>query len=551
MIEPVPVVDLFSGPGGLAEGFAALKDPAGQPRFSVVLSIEKDPIAHRTLLLRGFLRKFQSGYPAAYYDFLNGVLAQEPDWASLFPREWQEACDETLRLTLGTSEAGSLVREQITGIRDTHGDRTVLLGGPPCQPYSVVGRARNAGNAKYDPANDGRQSLYLEYAQVLEQLQPAVAVMENVKGMLSARYNDRPIFSDVMDSLMHAGGTDRYRLYSLASPHVGRSWDEGLSPGDFLVRAEQHGLPQSRHRVFVICIRRDVAANLPRDLLPTLDRGETRVSVGDVIGAMPMLRSRLSRHDDDTSWQQALVKAHGLALRNMPAMPSDMKREFRFALDCALASTKGTAPPCREAQGGTDFSDACPAGLHDWIFDPKLTRLPNNETRGHIEEDIARYLYAAAYACASGRSPRARDFPGALAARHRSWNTGKFDDRFRVQLRGRPSTTITSHISKDGHYFIHPDPAQCRSLTVREAARLQTFPDNYFFHGGRTQQYVQVGNAVPPFLAWQIARQLWPVLEHGDHTASQAAPRQSADIGQQPEPEPMPDPLQSMSGSLS
>jgi DNA (cytosine-5)-methyltransferase 1 len=124
-----------------------------------------------------------------------------------------------------------------------------------------------------------------------------------------------------------------------------------------------------------------------------------------------------------------------------------------------------------------------------------------------MTSDLKRYVYASIFADAHKASPKGHkefDLPG-LAPDHKNWETGKFSDRFRVQVEGQASSTITSHISKDGHYFIHYDPHQCRSLTVREAARLQTFPDNYFFLGNRTQQFHQVGNAVPPLLAHQIA----------------------------------------------
>src|SRR5690606_34653879 len=151
------------------------------------------------------------------------------------------------------------------------------------------------------------------------------------------------------------------------------------------------------------------------------------------------------------------------------------------------------------------------------MHDGRLRSLNSHEARAHMASDLRRYMYAAVFADVTGRSPKLSDFPNSLLPDHRNVElvtSGKmFSDRFRVQLPYHVATTITSHISKDGHYFIHYDPLQCRSLTVREAARLQTFPDNYKFEGPRTEQYHQVGNAVPPYLSGQIADIIADVLD--------------------------------------
>ena len=380
----VPVVDLFAGPGGLAEGFSACRRPDGRRRYRIALSIEKDPVAHRTLLLRAFLRRFAKGFPPEYYDYLNGVAPEEPDWAKLYPKRWAAACDETKCLELGTSEASAFLRDRITQIRSEHGERTVLLGGPPCQAYSVIGRSRNAGNAEYNADEDDRQSLYEQYVHVLWQLRPAVAVMENVKGMLSARLNGERLFPKVMRHLRDAGGLDGYRLFALASRSAVESRNVGLKPEDFLVHAEQHGVPQTRHRVFVICVRRDVAEELGEEHLPRLEPEGESVPLDDIIGAMPRLRSRLSQDDDPGSWQDAVRAAHDLVIANQPPMSNDQEFRFGRALARALATANGTAPPSRDARGNTRLPAGCPRDLRDWIFDERLrtTRTASRAGRG-------------------------------------------------------------------------------------------------------------------------------------------------------------------------
>lgn len=153
-----------------------------------------------------------------------------------------------------------------------------------------------------------------------------------------------------------------------------------------------------------------------------------------------------------------------------------------------------------------------PEELRVWLTG-RGAAITQHEPRGHMESDLARYGYLARLA-AHGLAPRVGELPKEMQPNHRNVRRvgTPFVDRFKVQQWGNPSSTIASHIAKDGHYYIHPDPQQMRSLTVREAARLQTFPDDYYFAGPRTSQYHQVGNAVPPLLAYKIAMKVADVL---------------------------------------
>ena len=480
----VVVVDIFSGPGGLAEGFHPVCAGTEWP-FKIGVSVEKDPAAYETLLLRSFLRKFEGALPAAYYDHLNGRI-DTPDWSTEYPAEWQAAENEAKCLELGDARTGRFLARRIAAIRAAYGDNSVLIGGPPCQAYSLAGRVRNAAVAGYLPHRDQRHLLYREYIKVLELLEPAFFIMENVKGMLSASLRGEGVFKRVMADLRAATGRG-YQLHALAPPSGARTGGE-IRPSDFVVRAEDYGVPQSRHRVFIVGVRGDIARRLPIGMWPRLRRSRPP-TVGAVIGNMPRLRSGLSRGDAFEGWLSSVEEAMQLLRRNPPRAPKREIQAYRAELKSTAVAFRHRPPSYRHGKELYSPPD-CPLRLRKWLLDGRVHTLPNNETRGHMPSDLARYLFASAFAAATGRSPRASEFPEALSPNHRNWRTGKFTDRFRVQVRDRPATTVTSHMSKDGHYNIHFDPTQCRSLTVREAARLQTFPDNYLFQGTRTEQYV-------------------------------------------------------------
>jgi DNA (cytosine-5)-methyltransferase 1 len=230
-----------------------------------------------------------------------------------------------------------------------------------------------------------------------------------------------------------------------------------------------------------------------------------QVSVKTALAGLPAIRSYVSRKNDSLHEWRSILK-------NSPQVLSGWEDSRRkdFELAMKIAAKEAAA---HESSGAAfiEMSLNCkanmPKALADWYHDPKILGTVQHRARGHMASDLHRYLFAACFAAAENCSPRIRDFPQSLLPEHANINGASvpFVDRFRVQLADEPSTTVTSHISKDGHYYIHFDPSQCRSLTVREAARLQTFPDNYFFEGGQTMQFHQVGNAVPPLLARQIA----------------------------------------------
>jgi len=538
-LPPWQVVDLFAGPGGLAEGFSRVRDADQERVFEIALSVEKEKVAHETLTLRSFCRQFPGALPHEYHAVLKETQAASlassrfqrirDTLRAAHPAQWAKATDEARCLELGRKEDNEELDRLLEKLKKRAGDRIILIGGPPCQAYSLVGRARNKGIKGYVPAQDKRHFLYEEYIRILGLLKPAAFVMENVKGMLSASIEGQRLFQQIRADLEGQGydllplaprssGGRQLNLTGTAADGRTEAWIDGR---DFIIRAEEHGIPQTRHRVILVGIRRGLLreeaaqdhgrAEAPfRTATGRLSR-EPQVPLSHVLDGLPPVRSGLSDGpDSDGIWSDRVRMAWVSAAK---ACLDEPERD----LAAVAQRLSDLAPRLRDrAMTRSDSRLGEPVRnrkLNDWLSSDPPDVLTHHDTRSHMDRDLERYAFAAAYGQVHRRSPAAGDFPRGLAPDHRNWESGKFADRFRVQVAEAPATTVTSHISKDGHYFIHPDPLQCRSLTVREAARIQTFPDNYVFMGGRTAQYVQVGNAVPPYLARQIGEALATLLE--------------------------------------
>jgi len=496
MSAGIPVIDLFAGPGGLGEGFSSVMDSRGRQVFRLATSIEKDPIAHRTLRLRAIFRRLKAvDSLSEYYAYVRGHISYEEFCRdSIVKQALQEADSETRCAVLGSDQ-----ESKIDGwIRSGIGKQAewLLIGGPPCQAYSLAGRSRRTNDTTFE--DDEKHFLYKEYLRIIRKFEPPVFVMENVKGILSSTHGGDGVFSRILKDLKAPRAGLKYDVRSFIFPS-----EAEIDARDYIVRAEHYGIPQARHRVILLGVRRDctnLASHLP---LVQADRPATVV---EFLSGLPALRSSLSRgRDSRQGWLDVLSKT--------PELLNNFKHPKKVGISDRIATAIARASAIESM--GLGFIKLAQTkqrlGLQEafkWMQDVNLGGVCQHQSRGHMPSDLQRYLFAACYAIEVGVAPKLRDFPAQLLPNHGNAEAENipFEDRFRVQLGNRPASTIVSHIAKDGHYYIHFDPSQCRSLTVREAARLQTFPENYFFEGNRTQQYSQVGNAVPPYLALQLGR---------------------------------------------
>ena len=388
-------IDLFSGCGGLSEGFYRMG-------FTALAHVEINHWACETLRKR-----------MAYYGYSN------------IERE--------------VIEKDITSADILTDIDNAVAGRSVdvIIGGPPCQAYSTAGRVRDAKGMASDPRN----FLFESYVKILEHFRPKFFVFENVTGLLSARVNGKPIMPSIMSALGNS-----YKLIN--------------DPNILVHNTADYGVPQIRKRVIIMGVRKDITTKEALDLYngvvkthwnPETDLVERKglkkfVSVKDAIGDLPSVEpgEDASTNSYDYPCNNAFLKRIGKTgiyplMDHIARKHNALDRE-RFAI-----------------------------------------MINNHWSFGQLRKEMPQYEHEHARV---------------------------FDNSYVVQWWDLPSKTILAHIHKDGFQFIHPDGNQARSFTVREAARIQSFPDDFEFAGSRGEKYKQIGNAVPPLFAEALAKSI-------------------------------------------
>lgn len=416
-------IDLFAGAGGLSEGFIR----AG---FSPIAHIEMKKDACNTLKTRSVFHYLQSiGQLEIYKDYLMNKV-EGSDGTALWNKVPQEITDTAICAAIGKDTINGIFQkvDRLKGDRDVD----IIIGGPPCQAYSVAGRARMGKAVEDDPRNE----LYKYYVQFLERYKPKMFVFENVLGIITAKRGEP--FAD-LKRLVKELGYDMEAKVQIAS---------------------QHGVLQKRQRVIIVGWKRSKSNKYGYPELLVEDMPYTVMK--DLFADLPHRNAGEGKLCEVISYTKPLSEMEYLKT-------SGIRGVFDF-------TTQHIARPTNE-----NDRKIYKIAVEKWLNDKQ--RLNYSELPAELQK-------------------------------HKNKLT--FSNRFSVVDPNGCCHTVVAHIAMDGHYYIYPTPnptlETVRSITVREAARLQSFPDDYYFEGSRTSALMQIGNAVPVLLAYKIAKAIKKIL---------------------------------------
>lgn len=411
------VLDMFAGAGGLSEGFFR----AG---YKFISHIEMDKYASMTLETRAIYHALKAnGMEDHYYDYITGEISRE-DLLKRGKKFYELNSAGIINSEISAENEKTIIRGIEKRMEKHNLKVNLIIGGPPCQAYSIAGRGRDSEKMKNDPRN----YLYLHYLSFVRSFKPDIFVFENVPGIKSARNGE--IYHDFLVGAEKQGYTVKEKILDASDFHVLQRRKRFIIMGWKM----EYNL---EYPSFSPIIHNYTVSRLFEDL-PPLNAGEGRDTPQDYTGH-----------------------------------PSEYLKE---------------------------------AGLRS-----EKDILIQHSARRHNERDREIYRHIIAVWNNEHRRVRYDELPEHLKT-HR--NRKSFEDRFKIVASDlKYAQSVVAHISKDGHYYIHPDITQARSLTVREVARIQSFPDNFKFEGPKTSQYRQIGNAVPPLMAERIAIETKKMLE--------------------------------------
>jgi DNA (cytosine-5)-methyltransferase 1 len=410
-MENLNFIDLFSGAGGLSEGFIK----AG---FKLVAHVEIDKKACDTLETRLIYHKLSSeNKTEKYYDYISEKMTRE-EFIKNFGNS--ELSNSVINIPIGGNN-NKIIFEKIDKLANGK-QIDLIVGGPPCQAYSLVGRSRDKDGMKNDPRN----FLYKEYAKFLKKYEPKVFVFENVMGLITAEKGS--YFKNMQAYFKRIGYEIDYTIQ----------------------KSENFGVLQKRRRIILIGWQKGTDFKYPK-----FDKIKEEFTVSQILSDLKRLK------------------------------PGEQNNITKYSKPTTEYLDKF------ELRNGVDF-------------------VTQHIARPHNERDLNIYKIAINKWLKKSERLKYPDLPTELKT-HK--NETSFVDRYKVVDINGLSHTMVAHIAKDGHHYIYPDNKQIRSLSVREAARIQSFPDNFFFEGGRSAAFRQIGNAVPPLMANEIAKKIKKQLQ--------------------------------------